>query len=272
MDISPSVNLLRSYRGDRVDYLLLVGEGVDNAFDAGATTIEISFHEGAISFRDDGVGIVRDRIASIFSIGDHGGMATTQLGRFGIGIKAQAINAGDLFEIVSTSSDGQVRASVNWANLLRGGGRAWTIPDPRWMPVMVGGKTGSVIVVSELRRAPNIQIEKIADDLALRFYPALAAGKRIILNGKQVECLRDPRMNDIIDCRLSLSDGRNAHVRGGILAEQTKLNKVHVGYGHRVIMPASPLGCGKYSGLTKMFARVQIDGPWHLARFKNDLP
>jgi hypothetical protein len=32
------------------------------------------------------------------------------------------------------------------------------------------------------------------------------------------------------------------------------------------------LGCSDYGGLTKMFARVQLSGPWHLGTFKSDLP
>jgi hypothetical protein len=36
-------------------------------------------------------------------------------------------------------------------------------------------------------------------------------------------------------------------------------------------MPGSSLGCSDYGGLNKMFARVQLAGPWHFARYKDDL-
>ena len=61
MDIVPSANLLRSPRGERIDYGLLIGEGTDNAFDAGATMLEITLAPDALTFQDNGVGITRDR-------------------------------------------------------------------------------------------------------------------------------------------------------------------------------------------------------------------
>jgi hypothetical protein len=271
LDITPHVNLLRSYRGERVDYLLVVGEGVDNAFDAGAKMVAIGISDDEIRFQDDGIGITRDRIVSIFSIGDHGAMATTQLGRFGIGIKAQAINAGDAFAIDSTSRDGRVRAEVNWRKILQSGERRWKIPLPRWIPFAVGSPTGTIVSISDLRKTPRIALEKIRDDLSQRFYPAIANGQRIYLNSEATELLLEPKMTNVVERQFQLSDGRGAHLRAGILAEPSKLKGVHVGYKHRVIMPQSNLGCGEYSGLNKMFARIQLSGPWHIARFKNDL-
>ena len=54
-------------------------------------------------------------------------------------------------------------------------------------------------------------------------------------------------------------------------AKNPPLHQVQVSYKHRVIMPNSPFGCGEYSGLRQMFARVDLNGPWELTRFKDDL-
>lgn len=272
MDITPHVNLLKSLRGDRIDYVLVVGEGIDNAFDAGANSIDIILDEGEISFQDNGEGITRGRIASVFSLGDHGPMTTTQLGRFGIGIKSQAVNAGNIFEVLSVSIDGRVKISVDWRKILKSG--RWQVDDPRWMPVAIDAKRGTIITISDLRstKAPSGGwAKKIATDAAERFYPAIAAGCRISLNGTTIEVLPEPQITDVIECQLPLSDGRSAHLRAGMLASQSSLNRVHVAYRHRVIMPSCSLGCGDYGGLTKMFARIQLSGAWHLAKFKNDL-
>jgi hypothetical protein len=269
-DITPHVNLLRSFRGERVDYALVAGEGIDNAFDAGAKTVAVKINSDEICFQDDGSGVTRNNVRALFSIGEHGAMTTTQLGRFGIGIKSQAINAGDVFEIDSISRDGRLRASVNWKKLLLSG--SWKIHAPSWLPALVGSPTGTIISISELRKPPQLAIEKMIDDIAQRFYPAIAGGQNIFFNDVRIEVLREPKMVDIVDRRFELSNGRGASLRAGILKEPSKLKGVHVAYKHRVIMPASPLGCREYSGLNKMFARVQLDGPWHLARFKNDLP
>lgn len=269
MDITPHVNLLRSLRGERIDYILLIGEGVDNAFDAGATSITIMLDPDEISFQDNGIGITKDRIQSIFSLGEHGPMSTTQLGRFGIGIKSQAVNAGNILQVVSVSVDGRVRVQVDWRKILRTG--EWSIDDPRWLPVAIDAPTGTTLIISGLRKPPAIANDKILSDIAQRFYPAIAAGRRVTINGAPVNLLSEPTMQDVIEREFGLSEGRSARLRAGILAQPSKLNRVHVAYKHRVIMPASTLGCGEYGGLTKMFARLQLNGPWHLAKFKNDL-
>lgn len=270
MDITPHTNLLKSLRGERVNYPLLIGEGVDNALDADATSVDVSISENVLRFQDNGRGITRDRIGSLFSLGSHGAMSTTKLGRFGIGIKHQAINAGDVFEVISTSRDGRVRMQVDWKHVLKSG--SWRIDDPRWLPTAVGAPTGTVITITDLRRPPKLSLEKIRHEVALQFRPAIADGKQISINGQIIDLLPDPELTDIVEREFALSDGKTARLYGGILVRPSKLSRVHVAYSHRVIMPDSTLGCEGFGGLNKMFARVQISGPWKgLAKFKNDL-
>lgn len=272
MDITPHVNLLRSLRGERINYVLLAGEGIDNSFDAGATLVEITMDDDEISFQDNGSGILRKNITSLFSLGEHGPMTTTQLGRFGVGIKSHAVNAGNIFRIISTSIDGRVKVEVDWRSVLKSG--VWKIDDPRWSPVSGKTQTGTTITISDLRTAKSPLggwPAQIAGKAAEIFYPAIAEGQIISINGQQIELLPEPRMTHVVEQQIPLSDGRSAHLRAGILANPSKLNKVHVAYRHRVIMPSSNLGCKQYAGLTKMFARLQLAGPWHLAKFKDDL-
>jgi len=261
--------LLRSLRGERVDYTLLIGEGIDNAFDANASRVHITIDADEIRFEDDGVGVTKEFLPALFSLGDHGHLSSTKLGRFGIGIKAQAVNAGSEFSVESVSRDGKFKAYVNWERLMRSG--KWTIPDPQWLPVAVGTATGTVISITDLRKAPLYWGERLFFETAMRFHPALVAGKVIKINRQRVIAIDEPALSDIVEADLSFGKGKGAQVRAGVLVGQSKLHHVHVGYEHRVIMPESSLGCGTYSGLNRMFARVQLTGPWRLARFKNDL-
>jgi hypothetical protein len=135
----------------------------------------------------------------------------------------------------------------------------------------VGADTGTTIQISQLRKPPTVSFDKIVDDIAQRFYPALVAGCRLTMNGAAIHAAAEPKLTDVIDHQLSLSGGRSAHLHAGILVGPSKLNRVHVAYKHRVIMPASQTGCDGYGGITKMFGRLQLSGPWHLAKFKNDL-
>jgi hypothetical protein len=272
MLIVPDVNLLRSMRAERIDHLAMICEGVDNAFDADAHSISITFDPNEeIVFQDDGSGILPDNIEKLFSLGAHGEMPTTRLGRFGIGLKAHAARAGDVLEVDTVSRQGRVRASADWQRILNS--QKWEIDDPRIMPFVVGTPTGSTIWIYDLQDAPAVKFDNLIEELAKRFYPAIAEGRRIVLNDFTVPRLIDPPMADIIEHDIGLSDGRGAKVRAGILTQPSKLHHVHIGYEHRVIMPGSTVGCTGYSGLHKMFARVQLTGrAWHLARFKDDLP
>lgn len=268
LDISPKTNLIRSYRADNIDYVLLVGEGVDNAFDADADHIVVTVDKDMITFQDDGRGLAKDRIQALFSLGEHAEIKRG-LGRFGIGIKAQAINAGNIMEVVSTSVDGRVRARVDWRVVLAEG--LWRIRKPKWELRDVSAPHGTTIIISDLRRAPAIHFERFKRELAERFYPAIKVGKTISLNGSMIELLPDPPMTDVVTRTLELSKGRTVELRAGILEQPGKLWGVDVCYLHRTIMPHSATGCKEFTGIRKLFCRLQLTGPWHLAQFKNAL-
>jgi hypothetical protein len=269
MDITPETNFLWSIRGQRINYGLLIGEAIDNSLDAAANNITISILQDKIEVADDGSGIARSRISSLFKLGGHGGMQTTMLGRYGVGLKEQAVNAGDVLSISSTSSDGKFEVGVNWNHVFKSG--IWNIPDPQWIPVSVGTDTGTIINISKLRKPPSINLDKIKQEIAERFHPALVVGKSIAVNGHKVMAVQDPTMRDIVERTFNFSNGRCAQLRGGILLDRSEINSVHVSFGHRVIMPKSAFGCSGYSGLSKLFARLALTGPWRLAKFKDDL-
>jgi hypothetical protein len=50
-----------------------------------------------------------------------------------------------------------------------------------------------------------------------------------------------------------------------------RIHHVDVSYKHRVIEKESTFGCDDYSGLSRLFARVELSGPWVLSRFKDEL-
>ena len=141
MRIIPDVNILRGLRDSgRIDYVLLAGEGIDNALDAGATDISLDITDKEVRFRDNGAGISRANLSSIFTLGLHGPMLTSRLGRFGIGIKVQALRTGNVFEVSTVSADGRMQARISWPDILQS--HNWEIADPRWRPIAVGTRTG----------------------------------------------------------------------------------------------------------------------------------
>ncbi len=273
IDITPNVHFLESIRADRGSWTSLLAEALDNSLDADATQIGIELLRDRVIVEDNGRGISQDRESAIVRLGEHRPMQGTKLGRFGMGIKYNATSAGDLLEVEATSSDGQMRLAVDWRKVISGG--RWQIPRPAWTPMLIQRGTGTKISISRLRwdSPKEKDVATAKGQLAQIFYPAIETGAVITLNGSNLPLLREPEMVDIVEQTIQLPNGKGAHIRGGILAssEPSGLYQVQVSYKHRVILPKSAFGCGSYSGLRRMFARVALTADWGLTRFKDGL-
>jgi Histidine kinase-, DNA gyrase B-, and HSP90-like ATPase len=271
LDITPDTHFLDSIRADRGSYADLLAEGVDNSIDADASEMALTLTRDLVSLEDNGIGITKDRESAIVKLGEHRAMPTTMLGRFGIGLKYHAVSAGNFLEVDSISTDGRMKLMADWEKVTRGG--KWQIPKPIWVPTLTSAKTGTHIYIRNLRWAQptSKEIEIARDKLAQIFYPAVLARKIIILNGRPVPILQEPEMIHIVEGEVRLENGKGARVRAGITKQPGRLYHVQVSYKHRVIMPQSPFGCGEYTGLRRIFARVDLTGPWGLSRFKNAL-
>jgi hypothetical protein len=269
MNIGPKPRFLFSIRAERGDVVRLCSEAVDNSFDAGARSVSITISRDAIGFVDDGIGVALKNFPALFTLGDHAQLTSTKLGRFGVGITAQAVNVANEMTVRSISADGCFTAQVDWREVLRDG---WTIEEPVRLPFVVGTPTGTVITLTGLRPLVRYTLERLIDDLAQRFYPALAEGRTITVNGIPVPVLADPPMNEVVEHSFQFGEGRSATLRGGLLAQPSKLNRVNIGYGHRIVMPLSTFGCGGFTGLSNLFARVQLGGyRWALSAYKEGI-
>lgn len=269
MKITPKVSLLKSLRGERVNRIGLLGEAIDNSFDANARRVDITIGDHLLTFRDNGIGLNSERLEALFTLGDHVSTGTTALGRFGVGITAQAINAANIIEVDSVSHQGHCRLHANWRQVLRSG--EWEVPDPDWRPILVGASTFTVIALRELRTPEPYTQQRLFDDMAEIFYHALQDGKQIVIDGQTIQFVEDPPLDDEIERDLVLSNGRSIKLRAGILRGKSKRWGVFVGFRHRVLKMRCNWGCADYVGLGKMFCRLRLSGPWHLAKFKDDL-
>jgi len=272
MDITPDVHFLQSVRADKGSWLALIAEGVDNSLDADATEVSVHLLPESVVLGDNGRGISKDRQSAIVRLGEHAPMAGTKLGRFGMGIKYNACSAGDLLAVDSASADGHMSLRVDWAKIIRSG--KWRIPPPMWTPRLVSRGTGTTITISRIvwDRPKDKDVAAARSSLAQTFYPAIENGAAISLNGTPILLLQEPALSDIVDQTIRLANGKGAHVRGGLLVDpNSPLYQVQVSYKHRVIKAKSTFGCGEYSGMRGMWARVTLTADWGLTRFKDDL-
>lgn len=270
VNMSPDTHFLESIRAQKVSYKELIGEAVDNSLDASASRIAITVNEAEIIISDDGIGVTRDRWDALVRLGQHMPTQGKQLGRYGIGIKYQAIAAGDLFTVTSRSAeDGQMFLMVDWAQMLRNG--TWDINEPTWSANR-SGAVGTKIHIGRLRRKPHKgELDRARDDIAQIFYPALMADRSIFLNGKKVDPFIDPIVKNPIEVTIEVSPGKSAILKAGELVDlRSKVRGIQVSYKHRVIMPNNGFGCFGYS-TAGVFGRLELVGDWGLARFKDSI-
>lgn len=270
--LPPNTSLINSIRAERSSYHSWAGEAIDNALDAKARRVDLAINDKHLESIDDGVGITKARASAIVQISQHAEMGSTKLGRYGVGIKYKAVQHGNRLDVVSVSRDGKLLRWVDWRELLRIG--EWDYPDPQWIEVADGVKSGTKVRISNLiGRLPRpADIEKTYSEIQRRYYPAIEDDVKIILNDRVVEALPMPLLVDPVTSTLSFPGGREARIRGGLLVDQnSKLRQVDLCVAFRVIKPDSDFGCDGYGGIRSMYARIDLFGPWQLTRFKDDI-
>jgi hypothetical protein len=198
-------------------------------------------------------------------------MVGTKLGRFGVGIKYKAIQHGRRLYISSKSKDGLMRRHVDWEKILRGG--KWQFEKPVWTSAGMR-ELGTLISITDLiTKPPKVtDLEKTRLEVQRRYYPALETAVIISLNKTAVEALPVPHLLDAVQADRTFFGGRSARVRAGMLADQSsRLRQVDLIVAYRVIKPECAFGCDGYGGIRSMYARIDLLGPWHLTKFKDDI-
>lgn len=270
-DMRPDTHLLEAIRSQqKPQYHVLLGEAVDNSFDAGARAIAITINEKEIVITDDGMGVARDKWQAMVRLGMHMPTGRTALGRYGVGIKYQAIAAGDQLNVVSRTQDGgEMLLRVNWQALIEA--RSWKIPAPVWTAVRPTG-TGTRVRITELRKRPSVsEVEKARDEITAMFYPALVDGCQIVFNGEPIVPAADPDTTNTVKQVIEVAPGKTATVHVGMLRDpKSKVQGVQISYRHRVLKSRCAFGCEQFS-ISGMFARVDLAGSWRLKTFKDGL-
>jgi sensor histidine kinase regulating citrate/malate metabolism len=82
-DITPDTSLIQSWANQLIHWSTILGELIDNAFDAGATRIRLTLGKDRLRIEDNGVGCP-DR-ARMLTAGKHTRHESTRLGRCGRG-------------------------------------------------------------------------------------------------------------------------------------------------------------------------------------------
>src|SRR5687768_2636239 len=85
IDLTADTSYLEALANNNHDHWKVRGEVIDDAFDAGASTITISFLKNKALSADNDVGC--DRPSVMAGLGHRAAHKSTKLGRYGIGLK-----------------------------------------------------------------------------------------------------------------------------------------------------------------------------------------
>jgi hypothetical protein len=266
--ITPETAILNAIRNQSLSYKAILGELIDNAFDAGASRIRIEVAGKDLIVEDDGNGC--SDLASMVTLGKHIKQSGTRLGRYGVGLKDAALWLGGPTRIRSVNG-GRVRTVfVDWDHLVD-----WEIPDPIEIEAEPGERGTRLTFHNISHRFPDgDRFREMVSDLSYLFTPALKNDRQIVFRGrdKQVVVAKRfelPPLERVIDRDISI-DGKRAHIHVGVVPDGIQNVRPGIAYTHgfRVIMPQTALGCGGHSP-SRISGWVSLDGGWRLNKNKD---
>lgn len=280
MDIGPTTDYLRSLRSAGHSFSVILGELIDNAFDAGAKSVSIEAHGrkgqrdcGDLIVSDDGEGC--DDLAVMLAPGKRKQHAGTKLGRFGIGSKDAAIWLWGTTVIRSVRGSVVREATADWAAIEASG--TWKIRPPIESKAEPGDH-GTRITFSRIEhRFPDGKnFDALVAELGYLYAPAIKRGLQIKIAGKGrqpivVPRYELPRLEEVIDVNITVGNKR-ARVYVGVVPDGVDNPKPGITYMHgfRVIMQANGLGCGG-KNYSRVCGFVELDGQWRLTKNKTGL-
>jgi hypothetical protein len=278
VDVTPSTSLIASLSAQNLTWRTVLGELIDNSFDANATSIDIAFEGGRLVVTDDGNGC--DDLTALATLGKHERRSTTKLGRWGIGAKdAMLWVGGEKSEVVITSVHrGMFRSgAISWASMIANG--RWIIDNWNEERPANPGERGTRIVIAPVKRTVlhGAQWTDLLADIGYLYSPAIKRGRQITIRRTkgasaaiaryELPALEGGHVDTTIDV-----DGKSARVYVGIVKPGEMNDRPGITYTHgfRVIKEASPNGCGRYNTL-RIAGVVDLDDSWTLTKNKDGI-
>ena len=281
IDITPTTDYLRSLRNANHRFAIVLGELIDNAFDAHATRVDIETtgRKGARDFgdlvvSDDGRG--SDDLSLMLAPGKRKQHPGTKLGRFGIGSKDAAIWLWGTTQICSVHG-GMIRTvEADWSAIEASG--RWRVPrsiESKAGPADHGTRITFSKIAHEFPRGERF--DGLVAELGYLYAPAIKRGLQITIRTKGRPPLVVPRfelppLEHVVDCDVFV-DGKRAHVHVGVVPDGVANPRAGISYTHgfRVIIQANGLGCGGRN-YSRISGWVQLaDGDWKLTKNKDAL-
>lgn len=267
--LPPDPHVLLSYMNLNMPWWKALAELIDNALDAGATSVSIDVKKDQLTIRDNGSGCAD--VAAVIQMGSHRRSHRSSkkvLGRYGIGAKEAWLYCADDIEI--TSRRGGVKTTLR-VNAFEWMENNWNISDPVVEPTSEENGTTIKLFLRSGKTPPS---EDAYKTLSFVFTPALSDGISItrVKNGSSVRlcpCAM-PLREDVVQADFEVN-GKQVQIDIGILPDGVTIERgpFWLVYEHRVI-DATSLGAGPYS-VRRIAGSIILGEGWGLTKNKDDL-
>lgn len=265
--IYPDAHILESMQSQPLSWWKRLAELIDNALDARATRVSISFKGKVLSVSDDGIGIKNP--LSVVTLGRHDRHSGQGLGRYGIGAKDAWLSTGPVIEIDSVHCGVRRHLRVDVRELAKSD---WDVADPSETLCDILPGTDVRITLKAGTAAPSWQ--SLTERLGWTFAPALLKGRQIVFRDTKTPTPLAPVIQPPLLNAVSSSfdiDGKHVDINIGTLPPGVKMkfNPFWIQYRHRVIKDSFIGLNGRCIG--KVAGTITLGEGWRLAKNKDEL-
>lgn len=276
-DCTPDTELIFSLRNRSINWKSVLGELIDNSFDASAQSVDVDFTAETLKVRDDGHGC--GDVRQMLVLGKHCKNSGTQLGRYGVGLKNVSLHIAKNLTIESRTDAGiNTRLDVDWEKLRRSG--RWESDDP-YEPVKPNiKKPGVLLQFTSLQKRPphKADFDKLKDEIAFTYSPAIRLGKAIRIqrtgHGRStLKAFTPPQIERVVDVTVNVG-GKMARIVAGVVQDGQRNPRpgFHIIHAYRVIRSGGiATSDGRHHSMARIYGEVHLDGKWSLSDHKDGL-
>lgn len=250
----------------------MICELIDNAFDANADTVRLSWPGGKVfEISDDGVGT--SNLLNLLTLGGRYDHDTNNIGKYGVGAKQALIWLWGVSELSSTTANGDRQSiEVDWESVANG---ECEYPTSESVLRSTSEALGSGTRIKALSIRSYPKFDALLPAIGNTYTPGIELGKKIVFSrdGKPSEKIT-PRIwpkTDEEETATIQAAGRDVQIRMGIVSKGEH-NPYNRGFSfertYRVIKE-STLGANGFS-VSRIACRVMLSKEWSLSTNKDD--
>jgi len=252
IDISPDTHFIEAMMNQGMEAFKAFAELIDNSFDAEASMIKIDWNATEIKVHDNGVGVAD--LSACAKLGSHKNEGRKAVGRYGIGLKESIASLGRAYTIETIRNHMRSYLYVDFEKIKSAKKWVAELSEPERVKETISGTRITITNLTKSRR----KTPELMANLGAIFYPALREGRKIMINGVEVEAPLELKLSEKVSGS-GEHNGRAYRWFAGIAGKDYK------GYGgwdivlnHRVLKSACTEGIPSSYLTSKFFGCIEL--------------